>query len=81
MYQAIDTAERLFANDLVLREILVKDLIPLLAAVGNVGRVSYKDRALDLLIESRQNARQLKLFHQMRGLKHIASKYSLHLEE
>ena len=81
MHQAIDIAEKLFGNDLVLREILVKDLIPLLAVVGNSGRASFKESAQAFLRESRKNARQLKLFHQMRGLNFIANKYSLHLED
>ncbi len=81
MQQAIDTAERRFANDLVLREILTKDLIPLLASLGNSGKASCKEAAQNLLRDSWQTARQLKLFHQMRGLNFIAAKYSLHLEE
>lgn len=62
---------------LVLREILVKDLIPLLAADGYTGRIS--GRGANLVLDCRQKALQLRLFHPMRGLNFIADKFSLQL--
>lgn len=74
---AIERAEKSYSHDIVLREILVKDLIPLLSVVGKSGKHSFKEEARFLLFSCQEKALQLNLLHQVRGLKLIAHKFSL----
>jgi hypothetical protein len=75
MNSAISIADIAYSNDRVLREILVKDLIPLMAIVGGAGKSQFKEEAYALLGSCQDKAISLNLFHQQRGLKYIQNKF------
>jgi len=76
MTAAIQRVGQMYDQDRVLKEVMIKDLIPLLILTGRSDR---KEEAQELLNRSLADANAYGLYHQIRGIQMIASKYDLPL--
>lgn len=75
MYFAIEHTKQFHSNDFMLQELLAKDLIPLLAIVGNAGKLQYKEDAQILLLRCQKKAVELNLHYQQRGLEDMTRRF------